>query len=347
MQGQPGRKGSGVTQGEAIRRSGVALEFATSRMLETIEPRMLPKGRYTYETGEMTPEGNEKHFEADIYALGGDTVGCNSFEHAWFIECKRRRDLEGSKGKMKGSENEQAKAWCFFSPPPNVKEISQNTFLVDILADRDGLKPYKLRSLKHRFYPASARVVGDGIELLEKKGSWEANTQTIANAVRQTIMPIGHHFRWPLHRNLLLDYEGQVLELYLPIVVTTAGLYALRENVSDDELNRFDQIDDCFDPVNAVTSVFTTPAYVQRYWERMARSYMENIYREKPDVFITNPYFTSLHKTEDITGIPHIVDAVTTNMPTRALIVRADAAREVLSSYLREVNEAILVAFRS
>src|SRR5437899_1858981 len=92
-------KGKQVTQGDAVRRSGMPLELVVTRLLPKL--KMLPKGRYFYEVGTDT-------FETDVWALGGWTNGTNSIEHAWFIECKQR---------------EGEKHWCFFPQAENVKDL--------------------------------------------------------------------------------------------------------------------------------------------------------------------------------------------------------------------------------
>ena len=212
-----------ITAGEALRRSGMALEFVVGEMVPQLVGRgykMLAKGRYFYEADEKTPEGQSKPSEADVWALGGWTSGPNSVEHAWFIECKERESRD------------REKQWCFFPPQDNVRDLSQNAFMIDILDHRDGLHPARLAGLMSAFYP-SIPVVGEGIEIFMKEGgNWTPNPESVSNAIRQAIMPIGHHLRWPLHRNFLLDYEGQAVELYLPVVITTAKLQILRRDTS-------------------------------------------------------------------------------------------------------------------
>ena len=74
---------------------------------------------------------------------------------------------------------------------------------------------------------------------------------------------------------------------------------------------------------------------------------MRIIYNEKPSIFATAQYFTSRGKTNDVTGIKHIVAATTTRMPTRALVVEWKSAQEILSSYLKDVDEAVRTAVDS
>jgi len=316
----------------------MALEYVVGQMVPQLVGRgykMLPKGRYFYETGEKTPEGRGKPSEADVWALGGWATGPNSFEHVWFIECKERQ----------GRERE--KQWCFFPPQDNVRDLSQNAFMIDILEDRDGLHPARLAGLMSAFYP-SIPVVGGGIEIfMNEKGNWAPNTESIPNAIRQAIMPIGHHLRWSLHRNFLLDYEGQQVELYLPVIITTAKLQILRKSAEWKDLSTFDEIEECFEPTPAVTSVFTTPSYVEQYWEEKTRESMRIIYNERPSIFVTAKYFTSRGKTDDVTGIKHIVAMLTTHMPTRALVIERESAHEVLSRYLEDVDAAVRTAIDS
>ncbi|MFQ5951657.1 MAG: hypothetical protein ACE5KH_06200, partial [Candidatus Geothermarchaeales archaeon] len=249
-----------TTFGKAIRRSGIPLEYAVSKLLEDLN--VLPKGKYFYEVDSETRE-------TDLWGLKGWVSGPNEVQHVWFMECKQR---------------EGEKTWCFFPPAANVLDLSRNAFLIETLIAGDDLNPGRLRGLLNPILP-ELPVVGEGVEAYRNaQGSWTTNNQAVTNATRQAIMPIGHHMPFVLERNFVLDYEGQQLALYLPIVVTTAKLYRLEESCGWKDLSSFDEIEECFVREPALLSSFTTPTYVSRYWTETIRSYMIQIEQRYPDV---------------------------------------------------------------
>ena len=301
----PGR----ITQGDAIRRSGIPLELIVSRLLPELQ--MLSKGRYLYDDPEHT------YYETDVWALGGWTDGANSIEHAWFVECKQR---------------ETDKFWCFFPQSQNVKELSRNSFMIDVLKERDGLRPARLA------------VVGDGTQLFEKTpGNWDTDGNAIQNAVRQAIMPIGHHVRWVFHRNLLLSYPGQTIELYLPVVATTAQIYVVKDGVEWSELLKFQNLADCFEHQPAVISAFTTPGYVTRFWSEAITATLRDMFRNYPMGFARSKYLSSFQQDQEDT-YKRVAAQLTTNMPTRVLLVEADSLKTTLATYLNELNSAVRAA---
>jgi len=309
-------KGGQVTQGDALRSSGMPLEVMVARILPSLG--MLPKGRYWYEDNATT-------YETDMLALGGWTSGPNSVEHAWFIECKQRQE---------------DRYWCFFPQAENVRDLSRNSFIFDVLEDRDGLNPSLLSGLERQVFP-DLPIVGDGTQLSESKpGFWSANAEAIQNALRQTVLPIGHTLRWVFQRNFILDYKGQQIELYLPVVVTTARIFVLRPDVEWKQLSTFRAIDECFSAEPAVISAFTTPSYVERYWSDRITFYLNEIRSRYPDVFSKRVFFQRLGKSQN-EAVQHVASLLTRAMPTRVLITEFDAFGSVLSKYRSAVDKAV------
>ncbi len=256
--------------------------------------------------------------------------GPNEVQHVWFIECKQR---------------EGEKTWCFFPPAANVLDLSRNAFLIETLMARDDLNPGKLRGLLNPILP-ELPVVGEGVEAYKNsEGNWNTNPQAVTNATRQAIMPIGHHIPYVLQRNFVLDYKGQQLALYLPIIVTTAKLYRLKENRDWKDLSSFDEIEECFVREPALLSSFTTPTYVSRYWTETIRSYMVRIEQRYPDVF-NKGYLGSLGRSRaDL--IDYIPNVATRSIPTRVVIAELEALSGILSTYLAKVDDLVDKALRT
>ena len=214
-----------VSFGEALRRSGLPLEYVVSQLLPKLG-KVLPKGRYFYQM-------DSKQCDTDIWALSGWAHGSYVIEHVWFMDCKHRTP---------------GKKWCFFPQAENVVDLSENAFFFDLLESDK-----KMRTVKHRLFSREfildIPVVGDGIELLiNENGNWNTNDPSIDNAIRQAIAPIASYIHNALVENFVLDYDQQWIELFLPVVVTTAEIQVLKKGIDWGTLSVFDRMEDCFEP---------------------------------------------------------------------------------------------------
>jgi len=307
-------KSKGQTSfGEALRRSGLPLEYAVGQMLPKVGD-ILPKGRYYYEV-------DSKTCETDIWALSGAAYGSFAVEHVWFIECKHRAN---------------EKLWCFFPQAPNVVDLSKNAFFIDIVEKKHERRMNRLRPLVSEIIP-KVPVVGDGIELfVNDGGNWDTNPTSIDDAIRQAIMPIGSYIHNIVHDNFLLDYEIQWIELFLPIVVTTAQIRILRKDSDWSKLEAFQKVEECFEPAPAVMCAFSTPDFVANYWKRCVEESTKRIFDSYPEVIKKSSYLSSLGETPRKVARNLSIKAVQ-GRPTRALIVELGAFEKTLRDYRSEV----------
>ncbi len=308
--------------GDAIRRSGMPLEFVTSLILE--ELHLLPKGRYYY-----TRDG--KTNETDVWALGGFNVGPITFEHCLFVECEAR---------------DEEKRWCFFPQSDNVVDLSRNAFIDDICILDGSIGLTGFHRFKKEILP-SLPVAGDGVEMfVNNKGNWDSNPKSIRNAIRQATMPIGDHLAYPLHRNFILDYEGQQVELYLPVVVTTARIFTLRPDTEWETLKTFEKIDECFEERDGVMSCYPTPSYITRYWRDSILGFLDRLERNYRETYSKKPYFSKLGKSNTEAKL-HVAELLTTNMPTRTAIVGLKGLKNILARYLERITIEVSSLFKS
>jgi hypothetical protein len=306
-----------ISFGEALRRSGLPLEYAVGQMLPKIG-RILPKGRYYYEV-------DSKTCETDIWALSGDSYGSIAVENALFIECKHRaRD----------------KLWCFLPQAQNVVDLSQNAFFMDLIGDKHQKRMNKLQTLTREIIP-NIPVVGDGIELfINDGGNWETNPTSISDAIRQAIMPIGNYIRYVLLDNFVLSYDIKWIKFILPIVVTTAQIQILKRESDWSRLEVFEKIEECFEPTPAVICAFSTPDYVINYWRQSMEEYAKQLFDNHPNAIEKSIFLTSLGETSQEVA-SSLSAKVVRGRPTRALIVELGALEKTLKEYLSEVEKTL------
>lgn len=307
------------SQGNALRRSGLPLEFGVEKVVESVGG-MLYKGRYFYER-------DEKTCETDSWTIGGYTSGANEVEHAMFIECESR-------------DNE--KCWCFFPQANNVVDLSRNAFFPDLVNPKNSIGHTGIAAvgkITREFY-GGFPVAGDGIELYQNnKGLWDCNKESIKDAIRQAILPIGDHLHWIFHRNFVLSYEGQKFMFYTPVIVTTARLLVLKQSVDWAKLKTFDKLEECFQPCPAVTCVFSTPTYVERFWRQRATMYLEEIRQGSPEC-LRNADFLKRYGPSDHDRVRGLANTVVERRPTRLLIMEFDDLENTLREYVGQVMKA-------
>ena len=321
---QPGMtRGYGMTRkrtlpGDALRDSGLPLEFAVSQALTGIKG-VLPKGRYFYERDGTT-------CETDLWALHrweGRTSGRNDeINHVLFLECEHRAP---------------SKNWCFFPQAKNVVDRSKNAIFSGFIPSTRPLDKSRLRPLEKEFF-TDVPIVGDGIELFEGgSGQWSHNSPAIRNAIRQATMPIGDMLSMVFFASSGCDWKKTAaLYFFTPVIVTTARIQVLKPDVGWKDLSRCANIDECFEEKNSVCSVFTTPSYIQGYW----RDSFERGLKRAPSDFTIDAICEFGDPSDDFVTY-EITESAVDGKPTRVLVVELDSLNEVIGKYLGVVKEEI------
>lgn len=306
-----------VSFGEAMRRSGLPLEYVVSQLLPNLG-KVLPKGHFIYQM-------DSKQCDTDIWALSGWTRGSYVIEHVWFMDCKYRTP---------------GKKWCFFPQAQNVVDLSENAFFFDLVESDKKMRTVKHRSFSRRFIP-DIPAVGDGIELLiNESGNWGTNEPSINNAIRQVTAPIANYIRNTLVENFILDYDEQWIELFLPVVVTTAEIQVLKNGIDWGTLSVFDRMEDCFEPKPAVWSVFTTPDFISDHWSQVIKESVMQLSGERTDMISKSQFLSSLGETTEEVSL-NLGRKILEHRPTRTLIVQLDSLQSTLGDYLREVEKSV------
>jgi hypothetical protein len=307
-----------VSPGEALRNSGLPLEFAASSILAGVQG-LQPHGRYFYER-------DGKTCETDLSATQSATHRFHEREvditHTLFFECEHRTER---------------KHWCFLPPAKNVVDDSKNAVFIDFIPDVRHFDKSKLRILESEFY-VDASVVGDATELYEDgKGQWSSNTQAISNAIRQVTMPIGTVLPLSYLITSSCDWKKKgAIQFFTPIIVTTARIQVLQNGIDWADLSQCSEIEDCFEEKQNVFSVFVTPTYIENYW----RERMRETLKSAPKRILLKILAESGDRYDEVT-IDAIANMAVDDRPTRVLIVQFDALKVVMERYLGAVREEI------
>ena len=310
-----------ILLGEALRRSGLPLEFAVSTELSKIDG-VMPCGKYFYERDGAT-------CETDLWAVQewqNDTVDASyEISHKLSIECEHRS------GK---------KYWCFFPQSKDVVDKSENAIFRGLI-QAAGIEDIDLKPLEEQFF-IDVPIVGDGIELFEKEGGqWDSNISAISNALRQAMMPIGHMLPESLFDSIAYSrHKKRKFFFFTPIIITTAKICVLKKNIDWSELSAFREMDQCFEEKKGVFTVFSTPTYIKNFWQNSMREAFKSI---DPDTYSDLLIAFNDH-TDDIMQ-DEIMHGIVYNKPTRVLILEFDALKTILSEYLGSVKDEIHSCF--
>ena len=307
-----------ISPGEALRNSGLPLEFAVSSILREVSG-LEPQGRYFYEREGVTCETDLEVQQTWKHKVPGRE---DAVQHIMFLECEHRTN---------------EKHWCFLPPSSSVEKLSENALFLDFIPEVRRLDKSKLRPLRKQYFIESD-VVGDGTELYEDgKGQWSSNTQAISNAIRQATMPIGQYLSSTFYSMSMCDWKKMgFIHFFTPVIVTTAKVQVLKEGIGWGELSKCDAIADCFEERASVFSVFVTPTYIANFW----RDEMEKTLKSEPQDIVLD--FVGLFgDPNDNLTFREIEESVVVGKPTRVLIVEFDSLKDVVARYVGSVKEEI------
>jgi len=327
---------SQIFQGDALRFSGLPLEFAVSQILTQIDgvQNVLPKGRLYYEAMD---QGISKTCETDLWAIHGWTkchkVDESGLEDEWTeilhelsIECEHRSG---------------EKHWCFFPQASNVVDLSENLFFNEILKNEKAYNLGKLHRIKREFF-LKAKIVGDGIELFEKSnslGNWDKNPESIRDAIRQVLMPVGHLIPNIFIRNFILSYSGQEMAFCTPIIVTSARIHALKEGIGWDELSKCEEINECFSQEKSVICTVCTPTNIESHWRNCVRKFLLELKKNDNDTFVKSVSRFGDPSEDGI--VDDISYKIFNGSPKRVIITQIDSLKDTLKEYLQNFEKII------
>ncbi|TFG71067.1 MAG: hypothetical protein E4H25_00025 [Methanomassiliicoccus sp.] len=312
-----------ISPGEALRNSGLPLEFAVSSILAEIDG-LHPKGRYFYEREGATCETDIIAEQRVVHKSRAREV---VFLHSLLFECEHRT---------------RGKHWCFFPPAKSVKKESKNILYTDFIPEVMGLDKSKLKPLESGFF-TNAPVVGDGTELYEGgNGQWNSNSQAISNAIRQVTLPIGNLIPHSLLLSVSSNWGKQgYFRFFTPVIVTTSKLQVLKDGVELEELSSFSEIESCFDERQSVFSVFITPTYIENYWRDRIRETLKDDSKILLQKLVSNPADFG----DDQVAMSIIEDLAGWDRPTRVLILQFDALKSEMERYLGTFKEELFTCF--
>ena len=306
----------GPSERVAILRSSKPLEYAAGQVLEKIG--LTANGPYWYER-----EG--KACETDHLATAFDSVDYFAFRHHFFVECEYR---------------EPSKKWIFYPATANVVDTSEISIL-DGFVRTKSRRPFSLLGLRHD-NPLDLPRVGPGSEIFkEDKGGWKNNPQGIENAMRQAILPVSNHIAVTLREALLLS-DPAIIGLYHSVIVTTAGLYVLKDGVDWRNLEALADPTKSFRLVPAVAPCFNTPEYAVSFLRERVSSLLLEL---KEDIETTDGFYMISGRPSGPPGkmtADEIHRHAQRANPCRVLIVNFDTLETTLSAYLAFLRKRIL-----
>ena len=307
------------TKSGALLRSSKPLEYAVGQVLEEIG--LTANGPYWYER-------DGKACETDHLASSFEVQDYFSFRHHVFVECEYR---------------ESSKEWVFFGATRNVMERSEISILDGFVRTKSG-RPFSLLGLRHE-NPLELPRVGPSTEVFkDQKGGWQFNPQSVDNAIRQAILPVCNHIGTALRQSLLM-HDPAVVDLYHPVIVTTAGLYVLRDDVASKRLDDLADLTKSFRRVPAVLSCFNSPEYAVSYLNERVSSALSEV---KPDIETADgklmisgypPQVPRALRPQDIYRL--VLEAA----PSRVLVISFESLQATLSGYLDILRKRIREEF--
>ena len=319
MNDRKAKEQSFPTKSAALLRSSKPLEYAVGQVLEDIG--LTAHGPYWYER-----EG--KACETDHLASSFEVQDGFSFRHHIFVECEYR---------------ESSKEWVFFRATRNVVDTSEISILDGFVRTKSG-RPFSLLGLRHE-NPLGLPRVGPSTEVFkDQKGGWQYNPQSVDNAIRQAILPVCNHLGVALRQSLLM-YDPVVVDLYHPVIVTTAGLHVLRDEVTSRGLDELADLTKSFHRVPAVLSCFNSPEYAVSFLNERVSLALSEL---KPDIETAEGKLM-------LSGYPpqppralrpkEINRLVLEAAPSRVLVISFESLQATLSAYLCILRKRILEEF--
>jgi hypothetical protein len=307
------------TQSAALLRSSKPLEYAVGQVLEEIG--LTANGPYWYERdGEAC--------ETDHLASSFEVQDYFSFRHHIFVECEYR---------------ESSKEWVFFPATRNVIDTSEISILDGFVRTKSG-RPFTLLGLRHE-NPLGLPRVGPSTEVFkDQKGGWQYNPQSVDNAIRQAILPVCNHLGAALRQSLLM-HDPAVVDLYYPVIVTTAGLYVLKDEVTSKSLDDLADLTKNFRRVPAVVSCFNPPEYAVSFLNERVFSVLSEL---KPDIETADgklmlssypPQPPMALRPQDVQRL--VLEAA----PCRVLMISFQSLQATLSAYMDVLRKRILEEF--
>jgi hypothetical protein len=302
-------------------RSGLPLENDVKRLLE----RRGCVGRSEYSYLRENEENYEREFSYDIDASYID----DPYFVDLMVECKYRHD---------------STKWVF---TPETYGGMDESYPTEFTHPQDGFVSLSF-PFKNRPFPRLGELCGKGVELTPNG----TNEKTIRRGVSQLVYALPEKISSSFEHQIYDLLVTEHIHLHVPILVTTAQLYRINEEISIQDIRQSDDLSDIARKSNLLVLKKRPTVGLERYSRSEFNAFRKRVgderIREELSTFTkdTDHFFGVLteykcpravavvHHNVDSTGLPQLVDYI------EKLIQPTEGLKDKLQQYEAKMEKA-------